>query len=203
MQSDDDYERVYLRPHRAGRYPDAIHYAPSHHGVTGWQLYFGEGYTAGVQLPPGEWIRLRLEFSGSQARLFVGNAPNPALTMDHLARDPAAGKVGLLCAADGSSYCWPGGSSRRQGRGRRPRPRHPVPCSSWARLAPSTRGSADRMSQNCRIGGFDGSEAGLVEQPPREEILLLAIVASCRKVPRPGPDAPLHALNGSRTAEPG
>lgn len=104
MQSDDDYERVYLRPHRAGRYPDAIHYAPSYHGVTGWQLYFGDGYTAGVQLPPGEWIRLRLEFSGSQARLFVGNAPNPALTMDHLARDPAAGKVGLLCAADGSSY---------------------------------------------------------------------------------------------------
>jgi hypothetical protein len=104
MQSDDDYERVYLRPHRAGRYPDAIHYAPSYHGVTGWQLYFGEGYTAGVQLPPGEWIRLRLEFSGSQARLFVGNAPNPALTMDHLARDPAAGKIGLLCAADGSSH---------------------------------------------------------------------------------------------------
>jgi sugar lactone lactonase YvrE len=104
MQSDDDYERVYLRPHRAGRYPDAIHYAPSFHGVTGWQLYFGEGYTAEVRLPPGEWIRLRLEFSGSQARLFVGNAPKPALTMDHLARDPAAGGLGLLCSPDGSSY---------------------------------------------------------------------------------------------------
>ncbi len=104
MQSDDDHERVYLRPHRAGRYPDAIHYAPSFRGVTGWQLYFGEGYTAGVPLPPGEWIRLRLEFAGSQARLFVGNAPKPALTMDHLVRDPSAGKIGLLCAADGSSY---------------------------------------------------------------------------------------------------
>lgn len=104
MQSDGDYERIYLRPHRAGRYPDAIHYAPSFHGVTGWQLYFGEGYTAAVQLPPGEWIHLRLEFTGSQGRLFVGNAPAPALTMDHLARDPAAGGVGLMCAPDGSSY---------------------------------------------------------------------------------------------------
>jgi sugar lactone lactonase YvrE len=104
MASDNDYERVYLRPHRAGRYPDAIHYAPSYRGVTGWQLYFGDGYTAGVQLPPGEWIHLRLEFSGTQARLFVGDAPAPALTMDHLARDPAAGGVGLMSAADGSSY---------------------------------------------------------------------------------------------------
>ncbi len=104
MQSDLDYERVYLRPHRAGRYPDAIHYAPSFQGITGWQLYFGEGYTAGVQLPPGEWIPLRLEFTGSQARLFVGSAPAPALTMDHLARDPAAGGIGLMSAADGSSF---------------------------------------------------------------------------------------------------
>jgi sugar lactone lactonase YvrE len=103
-QSDNDYERIYLRPHRAGRYPDAIHYAPSFHGVTGWQLYFGEGHTAGVQLPPGEWIPLRLEFAGSQARLFVGSGSAPALTMDHLVRDPAAGGIALLCAPDGSSY---------------------------------------------------------------------------------------------------
>jgi len=104
MQSSEEYERVYLRPHRAGRYPDAIHYAPSFHGITGWQLYFGEGHTAGVQLPPGQWIHLRLELCGTQARLFVGDSPVPALTMDHLVREPAPGAIALMSAPDGSSY---------------------------------------------------------------------------------------------------
>lgn len=104
MQSGDEYERVYLRPHRAGRYPDAIHYAPSFHGITGWQLYFGEGHTAGVQLPPGQWIHLRLELCGTQARLFVGDLSAPALIMDHLVREPLRGAIALMSAPDGSSY---------------------------------------------------------------------------------------------------
>lgn len=51
VQSEQDYERMYLRPHRAGLYPDAIQYAPAFNGVTAWQLYHGEGYTAAVVIP--------------------------------------------------------------------------------------------------------------------------------------------------------
>jgi len=103
-QSIDDCERVYFRPHRAGRYPDALQYTPSFRGVSGWQLYSGPGYTAPVALPPGQWIHVRLEFSGAQARVFVGDAQAPSLVVDHLAREPAAGGIALLAATGGSSF---------------------------------------------------------------------------------------------------
>jgi hypothetical protein len=79
VRSDGDYERIYLRPHRAGLYPDAVQYTPVFNGIAGWQLYNGRGYTAGVELPVGEWIHLKLEVSGTRARLFVADMETPAL----------------------------------------------------------------------------------------------------------------------------
>jgi len=51
MESEQDHERVYLRPHRAGLYPDALQYTPTFNGLAGWQLYNGDGCTALVTLP--------------------------------------------------------------------------------------------------------------------------------------------------------
>ncbi len=100
-QKDGDYEHVYLRPHRAGFYPDALQYAPAFNGVAGWQLYNGPGYTAAATLPEGQWIHLRLEVQGSQARLFVGPAPEPALVIDHLEWGDRKGGVGLQSPRNG------------------------------------------------------------------------------------------------------
>jgi sugar lactone lactonase YvrE len=100
-QTDGEYEHVYLRPHRAGFYPDAIQYAPAFNGVAGWQLYNGPGYTAGATLPENQWVHLRLEVQGSQARLFVGPAPKPALVIDHLERGDSRGGVGLQSPRNG------------------------------------------------------------------------------------------------------
>jgi len=94
--SEGNYERVYLRPHRAGLYPDAVQYTPVRNGVAGWQLYHGPGYTAGVELPADEWIHLRLEVHGTQARLFVGDAAEPALEVDALGHGLSSGAIGLL-----------------------------------------------------------------------------------------------------------
>jgi hypothetical protein len=67
LQSDSDFERLYVRPHRAGLYPDVLQYTPVFNGVAGWQLYNGTGYTAGAEIPRNEWIRLRMEVRDSQA----------------------------------------------------------------------------------------------------------------------------------------
>lgn len=102
--SDSDFERIYLRPHRAGHYSDAVQYSPTFNGIEAWQLYNGPGYTAACELPPDTWIRLRLEFRDEQARLFIGGSRTPALVVRHLKHTPVHGSIGLDAPQDGSAY---------------------------------------------------------------------------------------------------
>ncbi len=104
LQGDDEYEWIYVRPHRAGRYPDAVQYAPTTNGISSWQLCNGEGLTAPVAMAENEWVHLRLEFAGSQARLFVGDDPAPALHVKELRRGTGGGSLGLMCPSDGSAF---------------------------------------------------------------------------------------------------
>ncbi|MBE0593679.1 MAG: SMP-30/gluconolactonase/LRE family protein, partial [Gemmatimonadales bacterium] len=103
VQSEDAYEEVYVRPHRAGLYPDAIQYTPVFNGVAGWQLYNGPGYTAATELPRNAWLRLRLEVSGSQARLFIGDRPEPALRIGRLEHGATAGAIGVYGPSNGTA----------------------------------------------------------------------------------------------------
>ena len=103
LRSLRDYERVYLRPHRAGLYPDAIQYTPVINGIAGWQLYNGDGYTAGARIPIGEWLHLRLEVSGEQARLYLDGEGGPALAMRHLGHGASRGSIGVLGPRDGTA----------------------------------------------------------------------------------------------------
>ena len=104
VQSDGEYERVYLRPHRAGLYPDALQYTPVFHGVATWQLHHGPGNTASAVFPENEWFTLRIEFSGSQARVLVGDGSEARLDIRHLRHQPGPGGLGLMGPADGSAY---------------------------------------------------------------------------------------------------
>jgi len=104
MQSDSEYERIYLRPHRAGLYPDAAQYVPVFNGIAGWQLYNGAGYTGPVEIPAGEWVHLRLEVKGAQARLWVGDGEQPTLVIDDLKHGLSAGTIGVMGPSDGTAY---------------------------------------------------------------------------------------------------
>ncbi len=95
-QTEGNYERLYVRPHRAGLYPDAIQYTPVFNHVEGWQLYNGTGYTAAAELPPGEWIRMRLEVKGRQARFYLGTRASPAMVITDLKHGMSSGTVGVL-----------------------------------------------------------------------------------------------------------
>ncbi len=106
MESPRDFERVYLRPHRAGPsgYPDAVQYLPGFNGVDGWQLYNGPGFTAGATIPAGQWVHLRIEVKGTQARVFLGDSAEPVLKIHELVRGRSKGALGLNGPPDGSAF---------------------------------------------------------------------------------------------------
>lgn len=103
-QSDAEYERLYIRPHRAGLYPDAVHYAPTFNGVTCWQLYHGDGFCAAATFPHDEWFTLRLEIKGRQMRVFIGDAREPVLIVNALKLDATHGEIGVMGPADGTAF---------------------------------------------------------------------------------------------------
>ncbi len=105
MKSPRDYERYYMRPHRTcGQYPDVHQYTPVINGIAGWQLYNGNGFTSGGEIPTGEWVHLRIEVHGTQARVFLGDMENPVLEVDELVHGVSSGSIGLNGPRDGSAY---------------------------------------------------------------------------------------------------
>lgn len=103
VQPGGEYERFYIRPHRAGLYPDAMQYTPVFHNLAGWQLYNGHGYTAGVEIPRDEWVPVRIEVEGREASVFVGDALRPQLVVTDLKHGISGGGIGLLGPTDGSA----------------------------------------------------------------------------------------------------
>ncbi|MBN1273864.1 MAG: hypothetical protein JXB26_16495 [Candidatus Aminicenantes bacterium] len=89
-----NYEEFYIRPHKSGQ-PDALQYTPVFNGLSAWQLYYGDGFTNTWNLPKNDWIHIKIEFSGEQARVFVGDSENPALVIQNLKLDPQKGGLGL------------------------------------------------------------------------------------------------------------
>ncbi len=94
-QSPAEAEYVYLRPHRSGE-PVALQYTPLFFGLDAWQLYHGPGFTAAAEIPRGRWVHLRLEVRGTQARVFLDGASEPALVVHDLKRGAAGGTLGLV-----------------------------------------------------------------------------------------------------------
>jgi sugar lactone lactonase YvrE len=104
IQSLQDYERFYIRPHRSPLYPDALQYMPVVNGVGCWQLYNGEGYTAGTSIPLNQWIHLKMEISGKQARVYLGDTKKPALVINDLKHGVSKGAIGLYGPKDKTAF---------------------------------------------------------------------------------------------------
>lgn len=104
IREPNTYEHVYVRPHRAGLYPDAVQYTPVINGISGWQLYNGEGYTAGVQLEKDGWVPVRIEVKEGQARVYIGGPASPTLAIHHLELEAVSGPIGLSGPKDGSAW---------------------------------------------------------------------------------------------------
>ena len=88
-------EFVYLRQHKSGL-PDAMQYTPVLNTGLNWQIYSGPGFIGAVDIPRNSWFRLRLEVSGAQGKLFVGDTTKPALIMPDLKSGVRTGELGLV-----------------------------------------------------------------------------------------------------------
>ncbi len=64
----NNYEEFYFRPHQSGN-PDANQYTPNFNGVAGWQLYYGEDYSAPVRYRFNEWMHVKIVVAGKQAEV--------------------------------------------------------------------------------------------------------------------------------------
>lgn len=97
-------EYFYVRPHRAGLYPDALQYAPIVNGIGEWQFYNGPGYTGEGVFTENAWIPVRVEVQGTQARVFVEDLSTPALEIPHLKGNVERGALALTGPRNGSAY---------------------------------------------------------------------------------------------------
>jgi hypothetical protein len=98
--SGTDFENLYLRPHKSDKY-DAVQYQGVFGGQSSWQLYSLDGYTAAVGIPHYEWVHVKMEVMGSQARVFINHAPEPVLVVTDLKHGDSHGPIGLQGAPGG------------------------------------------------------------------------------------------------------
>ena len=98
-----NYENFYIRPHKTGQY-DALQYTPVFNGNSGWQLYSGEGYTAAAPIPHKQWVHVKLEVYGSQARVYLDHSDKPFLVVHDLKHGQSKGSIGLSGTGNGLSY---------------------------------------------------------------------------------------------------
>jgi len=94
QQDEANYEEFYVRPHKSGK-PDALQYTPVFNGLSAWQLYYGEGCTNAWTFSPNEWVHIKLEIAGTQARVFIGESKTPALVINDLRLGRTRGGLGL------------------------------------------------------------------------------------------------------------
>jgi sugar lactone lactonase YvrE len=93
-QDEANYEEFYMRPHKSGQ-SDALQYTPVFNGLSAWQLYYGEGCTNTWTFSTNEWIHIKLEIAGTQARVFIGENKSPALVINDLKHGRTKGGLGL------------------------------------------------------------------------------------------------------------
>jgi hypothetical protein len=103
--SADKFEYIYLRPDN-GRVNDQVRRNHStqysSHPDFPWprmRKEFPEKYESYVDLEYGVWTRLRVVVAGTTARLFVHDAPQPALVVDDLKLGEGEGAVALWIGA--------------------------------------------------------------------------------------------------------
>jgi hypothetical protein len=110
VQSETTYECFYLRPTN-GRANDQLRRNHStqyiSHPDFPWQRLRKENpgvYESYVDLIPGEWTKIRIVVSGTQARLYVHGAEQPALIVNDLKRGVSRGKIALWIGAGTEAY---------------------------------------------------------------------------------------------------
>ncbi|MCD4736470.1 MAG: SMP-30/gluconolactonase/LRE family protein [Bacteroidales bacterium] len=104
VKSGGNAENIYIRPHIIGVSQDALQYTPVYNNEACWQLYNGEGFTNGLEMPENEWIHFKIEIKDNRARVYVGKDDSPALKIEDLIHGNTKGGIILISPPNGSAY---------------------------------------------------------------------------------------------------
>jgi hypothetical protein len=103
MQDLGNYEEFYFRPHQSGN-PDANQYQPVFNGNAGWQLYYGEAYSAPIKYDFNQWMHVKIVVSGKNAEVYIKDMNTPALFVSEQKREIKSGKVGFSAGNFANGY---------------------------------------------------------------------------------------------------
>jgi hypothetical protein len=103
-QNQDDYERIYIRPHLPKTFQNVVQYEGTFNGIDSWQLYYGAGKTASAVIPANQWFHVILKVRGTQVLVFINDSTIPVLTVTGLAHGLSKGTLGVWGPSDGSAY---------------------------------------------------------------------------------------------------
>jgi hypothetical protein len=106
----DSAERIYVRPENA-RLDDQLFRNRSTQYEADpdwtWQRLRRESpgvYESYADMEPGAWTRLRIEVAGTHAKLFVNDAPQPALVVNDLKLGKSRGRIALWTRISSDAY---------------------------------------------------------------------------------------------------
>ncbi|MEZ5069904.1 MAG: hypothetical protein R2751_02780 [Bacteroidales bacterium] len=89
-----NFEEFYVRTHQSGN-PDAMQYTPVYNGNAGWQLYYGDGYSAATSHAFDTWFPVRLVIAGSRGEVYIGSMEEPVLCIHELKLGKRGGAIVL------------------------------------------------------------------------------------------------------------
>ncbi len=85
-------EEFYIRKHQSGN-PDAMQYTPVYNGLAGWQLYYGDGYSAAKPHVFDEWFKVKLLISGTRGEVYITDMEKPVLVIHELKYGERSGMI--------------------------------------------------------------------------------------------------------------
>jgi sugar lactone lactonase YvrE len=104
MKSEDEYERIYIRPHLSKVFQSVVQYEGTFNGLDSWQLYYGPGKTTSATFPINEWFHVKIEVKDTQAKFYMIDMENPVLFITDLTHGISKGALGVWGPMDGSAY---------------------------------------------------------------------------------------------------
>ena len=100
----DNYERIYIRPHLSKVFQNVVQYEGTFNGLDSWQLYYGPGKTTSATFPANEWFHVKIEVKDTQAKFYIVDMEKPVLTITELAHGISKGTLGVWGLMDGTAY---------------------------------------------------------------------------------------------------
>jgi hypothetical protein len=94
IQDERNHEEFYVRLHQSGN-PDANQYTPVFNGLSGWQMYYGDGFSAPTEYKMNDWNHIKLIVAEKQAEVYINNMDSPALFISDLKQINKSGKISL------------------------------------------------------------------------------------------------------------